>query len=250
MIRLTQTFGAHAGRVREFDQDVVRCGRLPTNDFAFDPHADLDASGNHAELRREGASYVLVDSGSRNGTLVNGRPVQRHVLADNDEIEFGTGGPRVRVKIESSMPSAPGVPRVPQPTAPATPIDIPPSAAPPPPPPGGAGVPTPMWNAHSPVPVGAPVRTPVPLAPSGLPGSEPKLYGQRTLDVAVETAEARARGGAQVVQGVDRGEVERIAANAASQQTRTILIALGVAVVMLLGAVCLLGIAVAWLAAR
>jgi hypothetical protein len=238
MIRLTQTFGAHAGRVREFDQDVVRCGRLPTNDLAFDPHADLDASGNHAEIRREGAAWVLVDSGSRNGTLVNGRPVQRHVLADNEEIEFGTGGPRVRVKVDASVVSAPGVLRGPQPTAPATPIDMsPPSAQ------VGAGVPTPMWNAHSPVPIGAPVRTPVPQQPG-----DPKLYGQHTFDAAVETA--RGRSAAPLAVAVDRGEVERIAANAANQQTKTLAIVLGVAVVILLAAVCLLGIVVAWLATR
>ncbi|GAB4195678.1 MAG: hypothetical protein OHK0013_02110 [Sandaracinaceae bacterium] len=98
-IRLHQTFGAHAGRVRELDQDVITFGRLPTCDVAFDPHADLDASGSHAEIRREGDAWVLRDVGSRNGTLVNGRPVQRHVLVDGDEIEFGTGGPRVKVEL-------------------------------------------------------------------------------------------------------------------------------------------------------
>lgn len=98
-IRLHQTFGAHAGRTRELDQDVITFGRLPTCDFAFDPHADLDASGSHAEIRREGAVWVLRDAGSRNGTLVAGRPVQRHELAQGDEIEFGTGGPRVRVEL-------------------------------------------------------------------------------------------------------------------------------------------------------
>ena len=245
MIRLTQTFGAHAGRVREFDQDVIRCGRLPTNDLAFDPHADLDASGNHAEIRREGTQWVLVDSGSRNGTLVNGRPVQRHVLADNEEIEFGTGGPRVRIKLEASVLSALGSLRGPQPTAPATPIDLSPqSSAIPSSAPGSAGLPTPMWNSHSPVPLGASVRTPVPHQPG-----EPKLYGQRTLDAAALGAEARARAALPLAQ-TDRAELERIAANAANQQTRSLTIALGVAVVLLLGAVCLLGIVVAWLVAR
>jgi len=104
-IRLQQTFGAHAGRTREFDQDVVTFGRLPTSDVAFDPHADLDASGSHAEIRREGRVWVLRDVGSRNGTLVGGRPIERHELAQGDEIEFGTGGPRVRVElVEDAAP--------------------------------------------------------------------------------------------------------------------------------------------------
>lgn len=113
MIRLHQTFGAHTGRVIELDRDVVRFGRLPDNEVAFDPHADLDASGRHAEIRREGPQWVLVDVGSRNGTLVAGRRVTRHVLTSGEEIEFGLGGPRVRVEI--------GLPRS-APTAQATPV--------------------------------------------------------------------------------------------------------------------------------
>lgn len=124
MLKLVQTFGAHAGRTREFDQDVVRVGRLPTCEFAFDPHADLDASGLHAEIRRENGQYVVIDAGSRNGTLVGGRTIQRHTLSDGDEIEFGTGGPRVRVSIAGGRtPSRPA-----NATAPPTPIDLGPSA--------------------------------------------------------------------------------------------------------------------------
>lgn len=158
-IRLHQTFGAHAGRTRELDQDVITFGRLPTSDVAFDPHADLDASGSHAEIRREAGVWILRDAGSRNGTLVAGRPVQRHELADGDEIEFGTGGPRVRVEILAGAPKPLG-------TMAATPILSPvPSASP-----------------H--VGFGAPGT----LAPS-----TPKMYGQQTLDAAVEAAAAKAR---------------------------------------------------------
>ena len=105
MIRLVQTFGAHAGRTREFDQNVITFGRLPSNDVAFDPHADLDASGAHAEIRREGGVWVLVDSNSRNGTLIHGRVIQKHTLVHGDEIEFGTGGPRVRVELAAPPPA-------------------------------------------------------------------------------------------------------------------------------------------------
>lgn len=118
MIRLVQTFGAHAGRTREFDQNVITLGRLPSNDVAFDPHADLDASGAHAEIRREGDSWVIVDSHSRNGTLVHGRVIQKHMLVHGDEIEFGTGGPRMRVELAAPAPSQRGMH-----TMPATPIE-------------------------------------------------------------------------------------------------------------------------------
>jgi hypothetical protein len=245
MIRLTQTFGAHAGRVREFDQDVVRCGRLPTNDFPFDPHADLDASGNHAELRREAGKWVLVDAGSRNGTLVNGRPVQRQVIEGGEEIEFGTGGPRVRVEIVGAASAIPPS-RVPQSTAPATPLEAPPSAPAMPAPSVGAGVPTPVWTGTpSPAPRGGELRSPLPSVGSS---SDPKRYGQQTLDAAVDAAEARGRASASsapMVQ-IDRAELTRLEEQ--NKQNRTLAYGLAAIVVLLLGAVCLLGAAVTWLA--
>jgi hypothetical protein len=99
MIRLRQTFGAHAGRSLEFDTDVVTLGRLPESDVAFDPRADIDASGRHAELRRERGWWVIVDVGSRNGTWVNGQRVERAALNVGDELEFGRGGPRFAVDV-------------------------------------------------------------------------------------------------------------------------------------------------------
>src|SRR2546423_13675760 len=46
-------------------------------------------SGNHAPVRRVMGSFILADSGSRNGTLVNGRRIDREVLTDGDLIELG-----------------------------------------------------------------------------------------------------------------------------------------------------------------
>src|SRR5688500_15646731 len=106
MIRLQQTFGAHTGRVLSFDQDVGRFGRLPECECAFDPQADLDASGKHAEARREQGRWWIVDVGSRNGTLLNGQRVTRAPLSSGDEIEFGPGGPRVRIELPPAAPAA------------------------------------------------------------------------------------------------------------------------------------------------
>lgn len=238
MIRLTQTFGAHAGRVREFDQDVIRCGRLPTNDLAFDPHADLDASGNHAEIRREGQRWVIVDAGSRNGTLVNGRSVQRHMLDGDEEIEFGTGGPRVKVEIvQGAVPS--GAIRNAQPTAPATPINAP-AAGIDMAPPTAAGVspPPPVWSGGlSPAPQG---RTPAPM------GGEPKRYGQRTMDLAVEGAQTRGRVAGAAASAGGHAEIARL--EESKKQSRTIIFVLGAMVVLLLALCCLLGIGLAWVA--
>src|SRR5262249_50191838 len=46
-------------------------------------------SRQHASLRKDGDALVLVDAGSRNRTLVNGKPVTEHRLQDGDEITVG-----------------------------------------------------------------------------------------------------------------------------------------------------------------
>jgi pSer/pThr/pTyr-binding forkhead associated (FHA) protein len=53
---------------------------------------DAQVSGLHAELRRAGSSWLIVDDGlSRNGTFVNGeRVVGRRRLRDGDELRLGT----------------------------------------------------------------------------------------------------------------------------------------------------------------
>ena len=46
-------------------------------------------SRRHAEIRREGEAFVIVDLGSTNGTWVNGHRIERHTLQDRDTLEIG-----------------------------------------------------------------------------------------------------------------------------------------------------------------
>jgi transcriptional regulator with GAF, ATPase, and Fis domain len=46
-------------------------------------------SSAHARLTNALARWVVEDRGSRNGTRVNGKPVERHVLRDGDLLELG-----------------------------------------------------------------------------------------------------------------------------------------------------------------
>ena len=61
-------------------------GRLATCDVVID---DQNVSRQHAELHPLGDTYELVDLGSTNGCRVNGVRINRHVLADADEIALG-----------------------------------------------------------------------------------------------------------------------------------------------------------------
>lgn len=113
MIRLRQIKGADSGREFELDQDLVRIGRMPDSDVNFDPEVDLDASGRHAEIRNEDGRYLLIDTGSRNGTWLNGHRIKHAALGQGDEIEFGRGGPTLRVEsIESRRSDRPSRGRI------------------------------------------------------------------------------------------------------------------------------------------
>ncbi|GAA1764272.1 hypothetical protein GCM10009681_39190 [Luedemannella helvata] len=64
----------------------VRIGRGAGNDIAL---ADLAVSRRHAELRRVGDAYEVVDLGSSNGIFHNGQRVPRARLTPGDRISIG-----------------------------------------------------------------------------------------------------------------------------------------------------------------
>lgn len=92
--------GSRRGQRQEFAAETrVRFGRHPECEVSFDPQRDIDASSRHAELRHVDAGWVLVDLGSSNGTYVEGHRVTETPVVQNApvSIEFGPGGPRVRL---------------------------------------------------------------------------------------------------------------------------------------------------------
>jgi hypothetical protein len=79
------------GRRVPVGEDPVTIGRLPECDVVL---SDPNVSRRHAEVRRRGNDFVVVDLGSTNGTRVNGAGVRERRLNDGDEITLG--GTRVR----------------------------------------------------------------------------------------------------------------------------------------------------------
>lgn len=94
--------GSRRGQRQELSADKrVRFGRHPDCEVSFDAHRDIDASSRHAELRPGVDGWVLVDLGSSNGTFVDGHRVTETAVARAAPVtvEFGAGGPRVRLFI-------------------------------------------------------------------------------------------------------------------------------------------------------
>lgn len=74
------------GERRTIDKRRVLIGRSKECDVQL---ADPNASRRHAELRREGTAYWIVDLDSTNGIEVNGRRVKRAKLDNEDVIVVG-----------------------------------------------------------------------------------------------------------------------------------------------------------------
>jgi ABC-type multidrug transport system ATPase subunit len=71
----------------ELTGEVLRLGRDPESDVVI---TDVLVSRHHAEIRRQSdGRYEVIDLHSHNGTFVNGRRVERTVLAELDVIAIG-----------------------------------------------------------------------------------------------------------------------------------------------------------------
>ena len=76
---------------RKFDQSRITIGRGPANDVVL-KDATRRVSTKHAEIRAGVSSWVLLDVGSTNGTVLNGTELtakQEYALQDGDRITFG-----------------------------------------------------------------------------------------------------------------------------------------------------------------
>jgi len=74
------------GSRRKLVEPVVVLGRSEQCDIVVD---DASASRRHAEIRRDGARYVLVDLESTNGVYVNGERTDHAVLSHGDVVSIG-----------------------------------------------------------------------------------------------------------------------------------------------------------------
>jgi len=118
------------------DKERITIGRRPQNDIQIE---NLAVSGEHACVVTILNDSFLEDLGSTNGTLVNGNPIKKHILQNNDVVEIGKYKMKYVVEAAAGqvpqddfertmvMKSIPGKPAAPKPAAAST---SPPTTAP------------------------------------------------------------------------------------------------------------------------
>ena len=83
---LIARIGPNAGARFLLNSDTTTAGRSPKSDIFLD---DVTVSRAHAEFEREGATFMVRDLGSLNGTYVNGEIVDTAPLKHHDEVRIG-----------------------------------------------------------------------------------------------------------------------------------------------------------------
>jgi hypothetical protein len=84
---LVVTRGPNSGSKFALDEELTTAGRHPDSTIFLD---DITVSRRHAEVRRVGAGYEVVDVGSLNGTYLNRERVESAPLNEGDELQIGT----------------------------------------------------------------------------------------------------------------------------------------------------------------
>ncbi len=102
MIRLKLLSGSRAGSVLPFGTEPLRIGRGASAQLRFDDAEYAMVSTHHAQIVFDRDGFQLIDTGSRNGTFVNGRRLSdKHRLCHGDRLCFGhPGGPEVEVELD------------------------------------------------------------------------------------------------------------------------------------------------------
>jgi pSer/pThr/pTyr-binding forkhead associated (FHA) protein len=78
--------GGRAGEAFNVSGDRMTIGRSPDAEVFLD---DVTVSRNHALLVRRREGLFIDDLGSLNGTYVNRRRIESHLLANGDELQVG-----------------------------------------------------------------------------------------------------------------------------------------------------------------
>ena len=158
------------------DKERIMIGRKPSNEIQIE---NLAVSGEHACIVTILNDSFLEDMGSTNGTLVNGNPIKKHILQNNDVIEIGKYKLKYIAEAPAHAPAAdfektmilrPSA----RPAAAPKPANEPAPSAKPSTPPPTPKLMTPAVSVPPAAPAAKPAAQPAPVAAAAKPG-EPYL---------------------------------------------------------------------------
>lgn len=99
MAKLILSLDGSVIREVPLDKERIMIGRKASNEIQIE---NLAVSGEHACIVTILNDSFLEDMGSTNGTLVNGNPIKKHILQNNDVIEIG----KYKLKYVAGAPAA------------------------------------------------------------------------------------------------------------------------------------------------
>lgn len=98
MAKVIVTFNGLVQQEQAINKSRITIGRRPSNDLVID---HLTVSGQHAAIDTSSSGSFILDLGSTNGTMVNGQPVKKHLLQNDDVIEIGKY--KLRFQLEAEL---------------------------------------------------------------------------------------------------------------------------------------------------
>lgn len=182
------------------DKERILIGRKPSNEIQIE---NLAVSGEHACIVTILNDSFLEDLGSTNGTLVNGNPIKKHILQNNDVIEIG----KYKLKYVAEAPAASHGNEDFEKTMI---LRAPPKAAPAPKPANEpAPPPKPSTPPPTPRPVPPLVKPAVPATPAPAPAAAaptPAAAAPATAPAPAKPAEAQPLAAVQILTGPSAGK--------------------------------------------
>lgn len=113
MIQITRTSGFERGKEISFQQKQLSLGLAPGCDIRFDPTWDKMVDPVHGKISYLQGKVSYQNSG-KGGTFIDGRSVENEVIEPGTVLQFGKGGPTIRIDYDPAAAPEGSPPPVPE----------------------------------------------------------------------------------------------------------------------------------------
>lgn len=97
MVKIIVTYNGLIQQELSLAKPRITIGRRPSNDLVID---HLTVSGQHAAIDTSSQGSFILDLSSTNGTMINGQPIKKHLLQNDDVIEIGKYKLRIMIELQ------------------------------------------------------------------------------------------------------------------------------------------------------